>query len=78
MCPADRYRLGTTLEHRCSRSQIREMCSAAVLLDLLNRRLFQLQPVTQRIFSRFSLQTTASGIGLATVVTSTAVDWLAP
>ena len=78
MCIDARYRLGTILEHRCSRSQIREMCSAAGLVDLPNRHLFQLQPATQRIFSRFSLQTIASGIGLAAVVSSTAVDQLAP
>ena len=53
------------------------LCLLPALLFLFNRRRFQLQPDTQRIWSLISLLAVASAIGLATVASSTAVDRLA-
>jgi hypothetical protein len=53
------------------------LCLLPALLFLPNRRLFRLQPDTQRIWSLISLLAIAAAIGLATVVSSTAVDRLA-
>jgi len=53
------------------------LCLLPALLFLPNRRLFQLIPDIQRIFSLLSLLAVAAAIGLFTVASSTAVDRLA-
>ncbi len=53
------------------------LCLLPALLFLPNRRLFQLTPDIQRIWSLLSLLAVAAAIGLFTVASSTAVDRLA-
>ena len=52
------------------------LCLLPALLFLPNRRLFQLTPDVQRIWSLLSLLAVAAAIGLFTVASSTAVDRL--
>ena len=53
------------------------LCLLPALIFLPNRRRFQLQPDTQRIWTLISLLAVASALGLVTVASSTAVDRLA-
>lgn len=53
------------------------LCLLPALIFLPNRRRFQLQPDTQRIWTLIGFLSVASAIGLATVASSTAVDRLA-
>lgn len=53
------------------------LCLLPALLFLPNRRLFQLPPDTQRIWSLISFLAIAAAVGLATIASSTAIDRLA-
>lgn len=53
------------------------LCLLPALIFLPNRRLFQLAPISQRIWTLLAWLAVAAAIGLATVASSTAVDRLA-
>jgi hypothetical protein len=53
------------------------LCLLPAVVFLFNRRRFQLQPDTQRIWTLLSLMALIAAIGLLTVASSTAVDRLA-
>jgi hypothetical protein len=53
------------------------LCLLPATAFLFNRRRFQLEPDTQRIWTLLSLMAVAAAVGLATIASSTAVDRLA-